>query len=113
MSLNQSSKFIAVTLVIAALSCQLLLPKAPITCCRRESLWGKGDVIKVRNTTGKVLALWFESNGKRVQFSLRPHAIKEFGWMEGFTFGENSTYTIGGEGFAPRTLSKEDEKIDC
>jgi hypothetical protein len=76
-------------------------------------LVGQGDVIRVRNTTDKVLALWFESNGKRVEFSVRPYDVKEFGWVEGYTFGQNSTYTLGGEGFRSVTFSKDDEKADC
>lgn len=105
---------IVVALTIGGWSCkELIAPRVPVACCRRASRVGQGQVIRVRNTTGKVLALWFESNGKQEYFSLQPYDVKEFGWLEGFTFGENSTYTVGGEGYASVTFSKSDEAGDC
>ena len=107
-------RILLIGVTIAALSCnELTAPKVPVTCCRRESFLGQGQVIRIKNRTERVLALWFEANGKRVEFSIQPHAIKEYGWAEGFTVGENTEYTIGGEGFSSRTFTKDDEKYDC
>jgi hypothetical protein len=96
-----------VAFVITALSCER--PDVPVACTRRKSLVGQGDVVRIRNKTEKLLALWIEANGKTVQFTLQPHEVKEFGWLEGFAFGENSTYRIGGEGYASVAFSTDNE----
>lgn len=103
-----------VLLLLATPGCkELAFRTVPVKCCRRSSVIGRGDVIRVRNTTDKVLALWFEANGQKKEFSLQPYEVTEFGWMEGFTVGENTTYTIGGEGYLSSTFSRRDEQTGC
>ncbi|HEX2835254.1 MAG TPA: hypothetical protein VHW00_19730 [Thermoanaerobaculia bacterium] len=105
---------LAALLFLGGFQCsELLAPAVPVKVCRRESKVGNGEVIRVRNTTDKVVALWFTSNGKRVDFTLQPHGVKEFGWLEGYTVGENTTCTVGGEGYAAVSFTKETESPDC
>lgn len=105
---------LAACLFLGAFRCsELLAPSVPVKVCRRDSTIGNGEVIRVRNTTDKVVALWFTSNGKRVDFTLQPHGVKEFGWLEGYTVGENTTYTVGGEGYAAMTFTKATESPHC
>lgn len=99
----------AVVVIFVMLSaCELLQESVPVMCTRRESRVGNGHVIKVENQSEKTLSLWIETSEKKKYFTLGPNESTEFGWLEGFHFGDNTTYTIGGEGYSSRTFSKDE-----
>jgi hypothetical protein len=98
----------AIGILMALSACGLLRRSVPVECRQRDSIWGEGYVIEVRNKTDKTLSLWIETEEKKAYFTLEPHGSKEFGWLEGFHFGDNSSYTIGGEGYSIVTLATED-----
>jgi hypothetical protein len=90
-----------VVFILGVLSaCELLQESVPVRCSRRESFFGNGYVVKVENQSDKTLSLWIESGDKKTDFTLAPRGSEEFGWLEGFHFGDNSSYSVGGEGYS-------------
>lgn len=87
-------------------ACQILQESVPIKCTRRDSVFGNGYVIKVENRSEKTLSLWIETSEKKKYFTLEPLGSTEFGWLEGFHFGDNSSFSIGGEGYSPIVFNK-------
>jgi hypothetical protein len=79
--------------------------KAPVRCSRRASYVGQGYVVKVENKTDKTVSLWFKTDEKKAYFTLGSYESKEFGWLEGFHIGANTSFTVGGEGYFPMTYS--------
>jgi|SRR3954463_1158719 len=102
---RKSSRIVAAALILSLAACQ---KGVPVECSRRESILGQGYVVIVRNKTDQVLSLWIESKEQRRYFTLRPRDSSELGWLEGFHFGANSTYSIGGEGFSTQAFSTGD-----
>jgi hypothetical protein len=98
---------LAVALVVP-LACEAAKEGVPIKCSHRESRVGQGYVVQVHNQVDKTLSLWIESGGNKKSFTLEPYGSKEFGWLQGFSFGDNSSFSIGGEGYSTRTFSKSE-----
>lgn len=97
----------ASVMLFASVGCEMNLggPKVPVCCYMRDSVWGKGKVVIVENTSDNTINLWLYAHGRTSRFSVGPRGRNELGWLEGYEFGENSTVTIGGEGFAPESFS--------
>jgi hypothetical protein len=97
------SLLLAVLLMILAgcdSSTSILGSAAPVTCQQRRSLMGKGTVVIVINSSDRAQSLWLEAGSKRTKFALSAGQQKQFGFLEGYQFGDNSTFNIGGESFA-------------
>lgn len=74
----------------------------PVECRVRNSRVGMGKVVMVKNQSEKVLSLSISASGESTSFTLNPGEEKEFGWLEDFQFGDNSSFWITGEGFMPK-----------
>lgn len=102
---------IRVPMVLVALmlvfACSVFKPNVPVECYRRVSIFGQGHVIIVKSRTSSTLSLWIKTEEKTANFTLEPYKNKEFGWLEGFHFGDNTSYSVGGEGYSPLGLSVE------
>jgi hypothetical protein len=70
----------------------------------RDSFVNRGKVVIVQNTSNDTVGLWLYAQDRTTRFSLDANEKKEFGWLEGYEFGENSIVIIGGEGFAPASF---------
>ena len=108
---------LVITLVLASVlfaGCNRTAP--PVDCHSRVSLVNRGLVLVVSNSSDRELSLWVHAFanddvvGKKTTFSLSPNATEEFGWLQDFHLGTNSTVTIGGEGFASITLKMDELK---
>lgn len=102
------TKAILALILVVFSACEIFQKNVPVICTRRESILGNGYVIKVENQSDKTLSLWIETSEKKKHFTLGAHEGTEFGWLEGFHFGDNSTYSIGGEGYSTLTFSKDE-----
>jgi hypothetical protein len=100
------SKTSLVLVLVVLSACQLFQESVPIKCTRRESFIGNGYVVKVENQSNNTLSLWIETSENKKYFTLEPHGSTEFGWLEGFHFGDNSSFSIGGEGYLPLSFTK-------
>lgn len=85
---------------------------APVTCLQRRSLVGKGAVVIVRNSSNRALSLWLEAGKKRTKFALSAGQKSEFGFLEGYQFGDNSTFTLGGEGHASKAYQVKELAVE-
>ncbi|TVS16867.1 MAG: hypothetical protein EA424_13595 [Planctomycetaceae bacterium] len=94
-------------IVVVVLGCEMNLsgPKTPVECFMRDSVWGKGKVVIVRNASDMTINAWLYAHGRTTRFAIAPHGQREIGWLEGYEFGQNSTVIVGAEGFAPETFS--------
>jgi hypothetical protein len=80
----------------------------PVACQQRQSFAGRGIVVIVTNSSQSPQSLWLESSGKRSTFALSAGGQHEFGFLQGHEFGVNSSFTIGGEGFATKSYQVKD-----
>jgi hypothetical protein len=104
------AKVAVVGIVFVSVGCGLLLEEVPIQCSRRESVVGQGYVVQVENRTDKTLSLWIATDEQKQAFTLEPRGSMEFGWLKGFNFGDNTSFSVGGEGYSTQFFTGDDFK---
>jgi len=104
--MNNRVPMVIVALVLV-FACSAFKPNVPVECYRRASIFGQGYVIIVKSKTSSTLSLWIKTEEKTANFTLEPHKSQNFGWLEGFHFGDNTSYSVGAEGYSPLDLSVE------
>jgi hypothetical protein len=104
------AKLAVVGILAGSLACGLLQEPVPIECSRRESVVGEGYVVAVANQTDTTLSLWIKTDEQTQHFTLEPRESMEFGWLKGFHFGDNTSFSVGGEGYSTQFFTGEDFK---
>lgn len=84
----------------------LAVEKLPIEISSRASLMGKGEVVRLRNTSTRIIPVEVNLSSesfhttKTYDMVLNPHIDQEIGHLEGWTFAPGDKVTISSKGFA-------------